>query len=83
MMCSEEMEKHAYPFTLPCILFDYCVATLMKSLYFCGCVSLYRFDLCVTLVSIAGLFGDIFQDNFFFFIILRPFRLVRLDNYAL
>ena len=37
----------------------------------------FRFDLAVTLISVAGLFGNLYKENFFYFIILRPFRLIR------
>ncbi|XP_067935277.1 two pore channel protein 1-like [Watersipora subatra] len=36
------------------------------------------FDLIVTLVSVAGLVENIYHDTFFYFIILRPFRLIRI-----
>lgn len=36
------------------------------------------FDLGVTVVSLVGLFGDLDKDRLFFFIILRPFRLIRI-----
>nr|KAI8738376.1 two pore calcium channel protein 1-like [Biomphalaria glabrata] len=36
------------------------------------------FDFLVTLVSVVGVFGEIFENSFYYVMILRPFRLLRL-----
>lgn len=36
------------------------------------------FDFLVTLVSVVGVFGELFDDSFYFIMVLRPFRLLRL-----
>nr|KAG5700366.1 hypothetical protein BaRGS_029618 [Batillaria attramentaria] len=37
-----------------------------------------RFDFLVTVVSLVGVFGELFDDSFYFIMVLRPFRLLRL-----
>ncbi|KAL8621516.1 hypothetical protein ACOMHN_026188 [Nucella lapillus] len=36
------------------------------------------FDFLVTVVSVVGVFGELFDDSFYFIMVLRPFRLLRL-----
>ncbi|XP_070205639.1 two pore channel protein 1-like [Littorina saxatilis] len=36
------------------------------------------FDFLVTVVSVIGVFGELFDDSFYFILVLRPFRLLRL-----
>ncbi|KAK7487936.1 hypothetical protein BaRGS_00020837 [Batillaria attramentaria] len=36
------------------------------------------FDFLVTVVSLVGVFGELFDDSFYFIMVLRPFRLLRL-----
>ncbi|CAG5133866.1 unnamed protein product, partial [Candidula unifasciata] len=36
------------------------------------------FDFLVTLVSLIGVFGEIFENSFYYVMVLRPFRLLRL-----
>ncbi|XP_076472935.1 two pore calcium channel protein 1-like isoform X2 [Babylonia areolata] len=36
------------------------------------------FDFLVTAVSVVGVFGELFDDSFYFIMVLRPFRLLRL-----
>ena len=41
------------------------------------CRYLCRFDFLVTVVSVVGVFGELFDDSFYFIMVLRPFRLLR------
>jgi len=36
------------------------------------------FDFLVTIISVVGVFGEIFEDSFYYVTVLRPFRLLRL-----
>ncbi|XP_005089220.2 two pore calcium channel protein 1 [Aplysia californica] len=36
------------------------------------------FDFLVTIVSVVGVFGEVFEDSFYYVMVLRPFRLLRL-----
>ena len=40
-------------------------------------VPVCRFDFLVTVVSVVGVFGELFDDSFYFIMVLRPFRLLR------
>ncbi|GFS20547.1 two pore calcium channel protein 1-like [Elysia marginata] len=65
--------------TFVCI---YCVEAVIKMLgrgpkdYFTSGWDV--FDFLVTAVSVVGVFGEIFENSFYYVIVLRPFRLLRL-----
>ncbi|RUS82903.1 hypothetical protein EGW08_009326 [Elysia chlorotica] len=78
------MEKYNFASSWISISFvcTYCVEAVIKMLgrgpkdYFTSGWDV--FDFLVTAVSVVGVFGEIFEESFYYVIVLRPFRLLRL-----
>ncbi|KAK3785343.1 hypothetical protein RRG08_045569 [Elysia crispata] len=81
---SAVMEKYNFASSWISISFvcTYCVEAVIKMLgrgprdYFTSGWDV--FDFLVTAVSVVGVFGEIFENSFYYVIVLRPFRLLRL-----
>ncbi|KAH9525524.1 Two pore calcium channel protein 1 [Bulinus truncatus] len=83
---SEAVDVANYNFTTSwisiCFVCIYCIEAVIKILgrgpfdYFTKGWDL--FDFTVTLVSVVGVFGEIFENSFYYVMVLRPFRLLRL-----